>query len=222
MTAPAPVADQTLDDIRALLAPLIATNAAFDGWTGEAVRSAAREAGVDEDVAVYAFGGGAMAMIDTWIDQIDLAMAKALPAERLAGMKVRDRITALVRFRLDAVRGCEEAVRSDLAIMAMPHNAPRGLRLGWRSADRMWRLAGDTATDWNHYTKRSILAGVYTATLAVFIDDTSEGKAESLAFLDRRIEGVMRFEKAKAKLVRPREERFSMARFLGRLRYPAN
>ena len=84
----------------------------------------------------------------------------------------------------------------------------------------MWRLAGDTATDYNHYTKRALLAGIYGATLAVFVDDESEGKADTATFLDRRIENVMQFEKAKAQLLRPSDERFSMARFLGRLRYP--
>ena len=99
----------------------------------------------------------------------------------------------------------EEALRRALAIQAMPQNLPRTLRLGWHSADLMWRLAGDTATDYNHYTKRALLAGIYTATLAVFVDDQSEGKAETRAFLDRRIEGVMQFEKAKAQLLQHRE-----------------
>jgi ubiquinone biosynthesis protein COQ9 len=103
----------------------------------------------------------------------------------------------------------------------MPQNVSQGLKLGWRSADVMWRLAGDTATDYNHYTKRATLGAIYAATLAVFADDQSEGKAETRAFLDRRIEGVMRFEKVKAQILRPTDERFSMARFLGRLRYPA-
>ncbi len=214
-------AGESLDEMRAQLAPGIAANAAFDGWSRQAVRSAAGEAGIDEDVALYAFNGGQMQMIQAWVETVDAAMAAALPAEKLAAMKVRERIAALVRFRLEHVRGNEEAVRSALAIMAMPHNAGRSLRIGWRSADVMWRLAGDAATDFNHYTKRAILAAIYTATLAVFIDDESDGKAETLAFLDRRIDGVMRFEKAKARFAAPRGERFSMARFLGRLRYPA-
>ena len=83
----------------------------------------------------------------------------------------------------------------------MPQNLARTLQIGWHSADLMWRLAGDTATDYNHYTKRAILMGIYSATLAVFVEDESEGKAETRAFLDRRIEGVMKFEKAKAQLL---------------------
>jgi ubiquinone biosynthesis protein COQ9 len=105
--------------------------------------------------------------------------------------------------------------------MAMPHNAPQALRIGWRSADLMWRQAGDTATDYNHYTKRMLLGSIYAATLAVFANDESEDFAETRAFLERRIEDVMRFEKAKARLLKGSDEYFSPARFLGRLRYPA-
>jgi ubiquinone biosynthesis protein COQ9 len=162
-----------------------------------------------------------MDMIAAWIASVDVAMFAALPAERLAVMKVRERIRSLVQARLDAIQGREEALRRALAIMAMPQNVARAGRLGWASADAMWRLAGDVATDYNHYTKRAILASIYTATLAVFVNDESEDKADTRAFLDRRIDGVMRFEKAKAQFLRPDAERFSVTRFLGRLRYPA-
>jgi ubiquinone biosynthesis protein COQ9 len=212
----------TLDELRRELAPRVAAAAAFDGWGGEAIANAAAEAGVDPAVAAYAFQGGAMAMIAAWIAHVDARMIAALPADSLAATPVRERIRRLVLFRLDAVAGREESLRRALAVMAMPQNAARSLKLGWQSADAMWRLAGDTATDLNHYSKRAILAGVYAATLAVFVDDKSEGKAETRAFLDRRIDGIIRFEKAKAQLLRPGGDRFSLARFLGRLRYPAN
>ncbi len=214
-------ADPTLDELRLILAPAIADAAVFDGWTGKAVVHAARQHGIDPAVAAFSFNGGAMDMIAAWTARIDAEMAQALPAEKLAGLPIRERIRSLVRFRLDALAGKEEALRRALAVMAMPPNVPRALQLGWHSADAMWRLAGDTATDYNHYTKRAILGSVYAATLAVYADDRSTGKADSQAFLDRRIEGVMRFEKAKARLLRPRDDRFSIARFLGRLRYPA-
>lgn len=213
-------ADLTLDEVRALLAPLIADEAAFDGWSAVAVDKAAKGAGVDRAVARLAFKDGAIEMIAAWIGTIDAAMAQALPAETLAAMKIRERIRVLVQFRLDRMAGREEALRRAQAIMALPRNAARSLKLGWHSADLMWRLAGDAATDYNYYTKRTILAGIYVATLVTFVADESEGKAETRAFLDRRIEGVMRFEQAKARLLAPREG-FSVTRFLGRLRYPA-
>lgn len=214
--------DLTLDELRIALAPHIATAAIFDGWTGEALASAAASQGIDPEVAAYAFKGGAMAMIAAWIEHVDTRMTEALPQAVLAELPIRERIRRLVLFRLEAVAGQQEALRRALAIMAMPLNAPRALKLGWYTADRMWRLAGDTATDYNHYTKRAILAGLYTATLAVFIDDDSEGKAETRSFLNRRIDDVMRFEKTKAQLRLPQGGGFNVARFLGRLRYPSD
>jgi ubiquinone biosynthesis protein COQ9 len=213
-------ADLTLDELRLELAPAIADAAVFDGWSEAAVESAALAKQVDPAVARLAFQGGAMDMICAWIETIDRAMEAAFTIEGLATLKVRERIRTLVQFRLDALVGREEALKRALAVMAMPQNLARSLKTGWHSADAMWRLAGDTATDYNHYTKRAILAGIYGATLAVFADDASEGKAETRAFLDRRIDGVMKFEKAKAQLLQPRDG-FSITRFLGRLRYPA-
>lgn len=210
----------SLEAMRLALAPALADAAVWDGWSEAAVRSAAEAKGMDGDAAAFAFKDGAMAMITAWIRGIDQAMAEALPPEKLAAMKIRERIRALVQFRLDAVAPQKEALRRALSIMAMPQNAASALRLGWQSADAMWRLAGDTATDYNHYTKRATLGSIYAATLAVFANDQSEDHAETRAFLDRRIEDVMRFEKVKARFLRPREEMFSLTRLLGRLRYP--
>lgn len=219
-------ADMTLDELRVALAPDIAASAIFDGWNETALVAAAEMAGADVDIAKLAFPkkpgtGQAMDMIEAWITSVDQAMEAEWPQDRLAEMKIRERIRALVAFRLEAVEHIDEAVRRAMAIMAMPQNAPRALQLGWRSADIMWRLAGDTATDYNHYTKRAILAGIYSATLAYFVNDDSEGKAKTYEFLDRRIDGVMRFETFKHKLTSRDVELPSLTRFLGRLRYPS-
>ena len=215
------LSDLPLDDLRLALAPAIAEAAVFDGWSEAAVVSAAEAAGVSADVALYAFADGPMAMIAAWIAHIDAAMVCALPVETLATMKVRERIRRLIRFRLDAQAGREETLRRALAIMVSPHHMLGAARLGWHSADVMWHLAGDTAVDLNHYSKRATLAGIYAATLAVFVDDDSAGKVETLAFLDRRIDGVMRFEKLKGQMLRRDMPHFSPIRLLGRLRYPA-
>lgn len=217
----ADVANMTLDELREALAPHLAPNAAFDGWGATAVDAAADTIGADRDVARLAVPGNAVDMIDLWFADIDRRMAEALPPETLAAMKIRAKITALVEARLDALAPHREALRRAVAILAMPQNAARAARLGWRSADTMWRLAGDTATDYNHYTKRAMLAGIYAATIAVFLNDESAGQAETRAFLARRIENIMQFEKAKAKLAGRKDHRFSLSRFVGRLRYHA-
>jgi ubiquinone biosynthesis protein COQ9 len=213
--------DPTLDEIRLALAPAIGRNAAFDGWSEAAVKSAADEIGVDPDVAALAVKGGAMTLIDAWIDSIDLELAERLPPEKLNAMKIRQRITALLATRLEIMAPDRESLRRAMAIMAMPQNLAKATKIGWRSADRMWRLAGDTASDFNHYTKRMTLSAVYGSLLVVFVNDESEDFAEARAFLDRRIDNVMQFEKVKAQAKARREYVPSFSRFIGRLRYPA-
>lgn len=214
--------DLTLDEIRALLAPVLPRHAAFDGWRAQAVTMAAAEKGVDPDIAALAFADGATDMIDAWFASIDAGMLAALPRETLDAMPFRKKIIALVEARLTLLAPDREALRRAITILAMPKHAPRAARLGWRAADVMWRAAGDTATDFAHYSKRTTLAAIYAATLLVFVDDQSENHADSRAFLARRIEGVMRFEKFKAKIKGAGGgERLSLSRFIGRLRYPA-
>lgn len=213
-------ADPTLDEIRLALAPAIARNAAFDGWSAAALAAAAQEIGVDADVARLAYKDGAMQMIDGWIDGIDLEVAHLLPPEKLNAMKIRERITALLATRMEIMAPDREALRRAMGVMAMPQNLAQAAKIGWRTADRNWRLAGDTATDFNHYTKRMTLSAVYASLLVVFVNDDSEGFAEARAFLGRRIDNVMQFEKAKAQAKKRTEYIPSLSRFIGRLRYP--
>jgi ubiquinone biosynthesis protein COQ9 len=215
------MSDPTLDEMRVTLAAELPHHAAFDGWTPEALALAAQATDIDPAVAALAFPGGAMDMIDAWFAHIDTAMLAELPPEVLAAMKVRAKIAGLVEARLDLLGVDVEALRRALAVLALPQNLPRATRLGWRAADAMWRAAGDTATDFNHYSKRAILGGVYMATIMAMMDDESEGLADTRAFLGRRIDGIMRFEKVKGRFTHSAPERLSLARFLGRLRYPA-
>ena len=212
--------ESPLQVLRERLAPKVGTHAVFDGWTQKAVDSAAAELGIDRDQARLAMPKDAPGLIDAYIQSVDAAMAGALPHKRLAKMKIREKIRALVWQRIEIMADAREAVRRALAILAIPQNLPLAAKIGWRSADAMWRLAGDTATDFNHYTKRMTLGAVYASTLLAWLDDESAGFADTAAFLDRRIDNVMRFEKWKAEWRGSADHRPSLSRFLGRLRYP--
>lgn len=209
-----------LETLRARLAIPVGENAVFDGWTSKAVDTAAAQLGIDPAQARLAFPKAKIDMIDAYIAAVDAAMLSQYPPEKVAAMKVRDRIRAQLWFRLELMAPAREALRSALAILAMPQNAPRALRIGWRTADLIWRNAGDTSSDYNHYTKRLTLSAVYGSTLVAWLDDDSEGFADTAAFLDRRLANVMQFEKFKAQWTGSDLRRPSLSRFLGRLRYP--
>jgi ubiquinone biosynthesis protein COQ9 len=215
MRSPSP-----LEQLRRKLALSVGENAVFDGWTKAAVDSAAQQLGIDPVQARLAMPKTQAAMIDLYIQEVDRALEAYFTPERLSKLKIREKIRALVWRRLEIMGPAREAVRRGLAILAMPQNVPLALRISWRTADLMWRIAGDTSTDFNHYTKRVTLAAVYGSTLLVWLDDESEGHGETARFLDRRIEDVMKFEKFKAQWRGSADQRLSLSRFLGRLRYP--
>jgi ubiquinone biosynthesis protein COQ9 len=208
-----------LERLRRQLALAVGENAVFDGWSREAVDSAAQQLGIDPLQARLAMPKTPSGMIDAYIQEVDRALEAWFTPKRVKGMKIRDRIRALVWHRIEIMGPAREAVRRAMAILAMPQNAPLAFRISWRTADLMWRIAGDSSTDFNHYTKRLTLGAVYGSTLLVWLDDQSEGWTETAAFLDRRIDNVMRFEKFKADW-RGSAEHVSLSRFLGRLRYP--
>jgi ubiquinone biosynthesis protein COQ9 len=118
----------------------------------------------------------------------------------LGKMKIRERIAAAVKTRLAILRPHKEAARRAAAFLTLPPNAPRAATLLYRTVDLMWRAAGDTSTDFNFYTKRAILAGVYSATLLRWFTDDSKDESATEEFLAHRIDGVMRFEKLKAQV----------------------
>jgi len=209
-----------LEILRRQLALAVGENAVFDGWGPVAADAAADQLGIDRAQARLAMPKTQAGMIDIYIQGVDRALDEHFTEERLAGLKIREKIRQLVWQRLEIMGPAREAVRRALAILAMPQNVPLAMRISWRSVDRMWRIAGDTSTDFNHYTKRMTLGAVYASTLLVWLDDNSDGWTETAAFLDRRIEDVMKFEKWKAEWRGSSDRRFSISRFAGRLRYP--
>lgn len=172
----------------------------FDGWTQASLEAGARDAGLEPGSALLAFPDGPVEAIAFWVAETDRRMLAALEGAELSRMKVRERVATAVRTRLELVAGHREALRRALGILALPQHAPRAAEMTWRTVDAIWWAAGDSATDFNFYSKRALLAGVYGATLLRFLDDRSEGAGETWAFLDRRIAEVMRIPQALAGL----------------------
>ena len=192
----------------------------FEGWTSPALRAATTEAGVDWGSAKRIFPGGIGDVLALWGARNDQRMIAALADIDLGALRIRERIAACVRVRLEALEPHREAVRAALCRAGVPHNAPAAARSLWRTVDLMWRAAGDTATDFNYYSKRGLLSGVYGATLLFWLEDDSENRADSWAFLDRRIADVMRVPRAMGRLKKLVPDPQRLLRALGSLRSP--
>lgn len=180
----------------------------FDGWSRQALKHGAHDAGIAERDIDRLFPAGVKDCVEQFLDRADREMAEALAHRNLAGMRVRERIATAVRLRLETAEPHKEAVRRTLAWLALPGHGGIATRSLYRTCDAIWKAAGDTSTDYNFYTKRGLLAAVYSATLLYWLNDHSGGHGETWAFLDRRIENVMQVPKLTAKL-REAAERLS-------------
>lgn len=188
-----------LDKARAAILRATLVHVPFDGWSDKALAAGIRDAGQRESLSTLAFPNGPQDLAEYYAAEADRRMAAALDADALAKMRVRDRIAAAVRLRLVQAEGEREALKALMTWFAYPAHQACAAACLYRSVDAIWRAIGDTSTDFNFYTKRAILAGVLGATVLYWLGDESEGAADSFAFLDRRIDDVMAFEKAKGR-----------------------
>ena len=212
--------DMTPEELRLPLLEAMDAHVPFDGWSDKALANAAADIGISEPMAELAFPGGAIEALQMHLDGEDLALAEKLATLDLASMKIRDRITVSIRTRLEMNAHRREAVRRGLTKLALPQHVAMGTKALWNTADIMWKAAGDTSTDHNWYTKRATLSAVLSAVLLFWLNDDSDGFEDTWAFLDRRIEDVMKIETAKFKMRGVSANLPSISRFLGRLRYP--
>lgn len=188
----------SLEQAREVILSAFLRHAPFDGWSSRALTAAIGDSGLDEPRARLAFEGpGDVAA--AYAAMADLRMMAALADEPLEDMKIRERIARAVMLRLEQAAGEREAVRALMVFLALPGNQTLGLRLLARTVDGIWRAIGDRATDFSFYSKRAILAGVIGATVTFWLSDESEDFAETRAFLDRRIEDVMKIESLKGR-----------------------
>ncbi|HEY2835335.1 MAG TPA: COQ9 family protein [Rhizomicrobium sp.] len=193
-------ADQAPDEsLKQAVLKAVLKDAPFDGFTDTVLAKAGKSAGVDKTELARLFPEGPLSLIEYFSSSIDQAMEEKLAALDLPKLKVRNRIKAAVLTRLALLAPHKEAARRAAALMTLPMHAGRAARMMYRTVDAMWRAAGDTSTDFNFYSKRGILAGVYGSTLVRWFNDTGEDEKATQAFLDARIENVMQFEKFKAK-----------------------
>lgn len=172
----------------------------FTGWTEAALKLAAKEAGLDELALARAFPEGVADCVDYFGRQADEQMVEALKNYHLETLKIREKVALAVKLRIEPHLAQREAIRRAVAFYAL-HPA-RGTASLYRTVDDIWHAIGDRSTDFNFYTKRLMLAGVYTSTVLFWLDDQSAGQIATWEFLARRIENVMQIEKTKGKLKR--------------------
>jgi ubiquinone biosynthesis protein COQ9 len=188
---------------RAALIAAILPEVAFEGWSHAALRTAARRLDMPAAEAFALFPGGAGDLVDAfarWADERLLDRLEAAPPPQ--EQRIAERVAAAIAIRLEILAPWREAVRRSLTVLAMPQNALLALRLAYRTADAIWYAVGDQATDFSFYTKRASLAALHGAAVLYWLEDRSEGFAETRAFIDRRLADLAGIGRARRDLAR--------------------
>lgn len=207
-----------MDALRDRILDAALPNVVFDGWSRKALAHGAASAGLAAEDADIAFPRCVRGAVEHWMRRADDRMAAALEAADLDSMRIRDRVAFAVRTRLEQAAPHKEAVRRALAYLALPGNARLAAESLYRTVDSIWWACGDRSTDFNFYTKRALLAAVYSSTLLYWLDDSSEGHADTWAFLERRIADVMQVPKLTGRLRALGDRLPSPLRFMRALR----
>jgi len=208
----------TLSDLDRLTQAAL-PHAGFDGWSDDTLRQAREDAGFSADAALLVAPRGVLDLISNWSALMDAEMLARMESTDLGSMKIRQRVTFAVLSRLEAIGTHDEAARRARARLLLHDAATLGAELIWATSDAIWSGLNDPSTDFNWYSKRAILSAVYTTSLAVWLNDETLEKTKAKAFLDRRIENVMEFEKTKAGWRKLTKDLPDPARVLAGLRY---
>ena len=191
-----------MQDIRDRLVLAALPHVPFEGWSRRALREAAKELGFDPSMVERAFPGGPVAAVDHFCALADRRLAAEAEKQDCQGMRLAQRISWLVRRRLEAWAEHREALRRAVSLLALPGHGAVALKATWRTVDTVWHAAGDKSMDVSYYTKRLSLAAAYGSTLLYWLEDASEGYADSWDFLDRRVAELARLPKIRAQIRR--------------------
>ncbi len=212
MSEPQTAADGPADspDAAAQIVAAALAHVPFDGWSDATLAAALGDTGYAAGLGAGLFPRGGVDLATAYHRLGDAALPAAIGSAETAALRYRDKIATAIRIRLRCAD--KEAVRKSAALFALPRYAPEGAALIWGTADAIWRALGDTSSDINWYSKRATLAAVYGSAVLFWLGDSSDGDADTAAFIDRRIDNVMQFETLKAKV---RQNRIAEAIFAG-------
>ena len=170
----------------------------FEGWSSKTLIEATLAAKLEKQYAKIAFPEGVGELVDFYLRDLDTKMLDKLKTKKFQNLKIREKISLAIKIRLEIAEKEKSAIRKTVSYFSSPCNQLHSIRSIWKTVDAIWYAVGDTSTDFNYYTKRTLLAGVYSTTLLYWLSDKSEGHENTWQFLNRRIENVMLINKAKS------------------------
>lgn len=157
---------------------------AKEGFSIDAMRHASISLGLHPEYHNILFPSGISEALEYYEQELDAKMLDILDKIDPLPKKIREKIALAVGLRI--VAGHVPSIKS-----------------AWRTADHIWRFAGDTSTDFNYYTKRGLLSGVYIAAAKYRRNDSSPNAEDTELFIAKNLDRIINIAQLKNKLPKP-------------------
>ena len=168
------------------------------GFNKNMLIKAAENCNFSEGTLGRLFPEGIYELKEYFFNETDIEMLKKINRIKNKNIRIRDKIYNGVIIRLEIFQKNKDAIKH--IFVSESSNPIKSVKNLWNTADLIWKSAGDTSTDYNHYTKRLLLSWVYLSTLLCWFSDSKKDIKETKLFLNRRIDEVLKFGKKSASI----------------------
>ncbi len=158
------------------------------------------------------FPGGGSQIIEEFESWQDQKMLKLLLTED-QNLKTREKIAKALEIRIIGIVP-KAAILEQNALFLIPGNILSGAKCYSKTCDLIWRYAGDKSEDFNYYTKRGLLLGVYTSSRLFYLSDNSKDFTKTKKFIATSLERIINIAKIKDKIKLPSIEDVPMLRLM--------
>ncbi len=177
-------------------------NASFNGWNNQTLEKSAQQCGFNKGYLSLLFPNQIKDLTSFFYNKKnDELISLYKEKSNLITAKTTERIIYLIELKFSLYNPIREAIRSLFSYNILPQNLFSAQKALWNICDLIWFLANDKSTDFNYYTKRGLLAYVYSTTMLFWLDDTSPNFEQTKLFIRKQINKVLKVGKTKSEIV---------------------
>ena len=168
----------------------------IEGWSSE-IFSKLQKQNIEKNDLFYFFPDGYIDLLEYALQNINEKLEYKLKKINLINFPINKRIKKILLLRFDILNEDKEFYKKTFNHLFLPTNNKISKKNLYNSVSTMWYLAGDNSTDFNFYTKRLILSGVYTNALFVFFSKEMKHVEENI---DKNLKRISKIPKIKERI----------------------
>ena len=169
-----------------------------NGLTKNCLENISKKYGLNTDETDLLFPQGNIDLIKFALEQLNNDLEVYCRQIDLIRLPIHKRIREVLLSKISLMNKDKLFYRSIFLNLLIPKkNFSLSSQL-YNSVDQLWFIAGDSSTDFNFYTKRLILSGIYSRVMLFFFNNNNQEELENI--LDESLKRVSKIPEIKSKL----------------------